>query len=192
MLTLPLKVRRKKQPYLSMRSQLSRRNLRRQATLFFAELRDFIASRGIDDAGPGFMRYLSIGRDGDMDMEFGYFTGRLHAGAGPVRSGVLPAGTFMTTEWTGPYEKLDEVSAMLPGWAEYTGVDLDARDMAGGIAYGCRLKIFHVSPRHVDDPSRYRTEIAVLVRSAEAGTVDGPVQPGAGREASFSHLASGN
>ena len=126
MLTLPAKLRRKKQPYLSIRSQLARRNLRRQAVLFFSELRDFMTARGVEDAGPGFMRYLSVDRNGELDMEFGYLTPRIHPGGGPVRSGVLPSGMFMTAEWTGPYEKLPEVNAMLPGWAQHAGIELEA------------------------------------------------------------------
>ena len=42
-------------------------------------------------------------------MEFGYLTSRVHAAGGPVRSGILPSGMFMTAEWTGPYERLVEV-----------------------------------------------------------------------------------
>jgi hypothetical protein len=165
MLTLPAKLRRKKQPYLSIRSQLTRRNLRRQAILFFSELREFMTARGIEDSGPGFMRYLSID-NGELDMEFGYLTPRVYAGGGPVRSGMLPTGMFMTAEWTGPFEKLPEVNAMLPGWAQHSGVELDVTETETGIIYGCRLEIYHVTPRHTENPEDFRTEIAVMTRSS--------------------------
>ena len=166
MLTLPAKTRRKKQPFLSIRSQLTLRNLGRQATLFFSELRDHIAARGIDDAGAGFMRYLAIGSDGELDMEFGYMTSRLHPGGGPVRSGVLPSGTFVSARWTGAYEKLAEVNAMLPGWAMFNGIELDITESDGGRFYGCRLEVFHTTPRHTLDPTKFQTEILVLTRPA--------------------------
>lgn len=173
MLTLPAKKRRKKQPYLSIRSQLARRNLRRQAVLFFSEIREFMGSRGIEDAGPGFMRYLSIGRDGEIDMEFGYLTARVHAGGGPVRAGILPSGTFMTAEWTGPYEKLPEVNAMLPAWARHTGVELDMTETEEATIFGCRLEIYHISPRHTEDDANFRTEISILTRGgAESGLAE--------------------
>jgi len=173
MLTLPAKLRRKKQPYLSIRSQLARRNLRRQAVLFFSEIRDFMGGKGIEDAGPGFMRYLSIGRDGELDMEFGYLTARVHAGGGPVRSGILPSGIFMTAEWTGPYEKLPEVNAMLPAWAQHTGVELDMTETDEGTVFGCRLEIYHISPRHTEDDANFRTEITILTRgSADSGLAE--------------------
>lgn len=193
MLTLPAKLRRKKQPYLSIRSQLARRNLRRQAVLFFSELRDFMGGKGITDAGPGFMRYLSIGKDGELDMEFGYLTARVHAGGGPVRSGILPSGTFMTAEWTGPYERLGEVNAMLPGWAQHSGLELDVTETEEATVYGCRLEIYHVTPKHTDDPENFRTEIAVMARSnGETGASERPAQPGDDNAPSFSHLPMGS
>ena len=173
MLTLPAKTRRKKQPYLSIRSQLQRRNLERQATLFFAELRGFIAKRAIEDMGPAFLRYLTIAGDGELDMEFGYFTSRMHPGGGPFRSGVLPAGLFMTAEWVGPYNRLTDIHAMLPGWAAENGVNWQMRQAEGEISYGCRLEIFHKTPRHVNDPMQYRTEIAILLDSGKAEASDG-------------------
>lgn len=193
MLTLPARLRRKKQPYLSIRSQLMRRNLRRQAVLFFSELREFMGARGVEDAGPGFMRYLSVDRGGELDMEFGYLTARVYAGGGPVRSGMLPSGSFMTAEWTGPYERLAEVNAMLPGWAQHSGVELDVTETNAGMFFGCRVEIYHVTPRHTDDPEHFRTEIAVMTRSnTEAGTTLPITQPGEDSAPSFSHLPMGN
>lgn len=189
MLSLPAKLRRKKQPYLSIRSQLSRRNLRRQAVLFFSELREFMAARGIEDAGPGFMRYLSTDADGELDMEFGYLTTRVHPGGGPVRSGILPSGMFMTAEWTGPHEKLPQVNAMLPGWAQHSGVELDVTETDAGITYACRLEIYHVTQRHTENSEHFRTEIAVMTRSnSEAGAAERTAQPGEPSASSFAHL----
>lgn len=119
------------------------------------------------------MRYLSVGRDGQLDIEFGYFTGRLHPGGGPVRSGVLPSGTFVSAEWQGPYDKLPEVNAMLPGWAQHSGVELDITETDDVTYYGCRAEIYHMTPRFTDDPAKYRTEIILLTRpSSETGAVD--------------------
>lgn len=164
MLTLPAKTRRKKQSFLAIRAQMTRRNLVRQATLFYSELRDFLFAQNIEDAGPGFMRYLSISRDGDLDMEIGYLTAKPYHGAGPIRSGVLPAGSFLSAEWTGPFERLPEINAMLPAWASHTGIDLDVRETDSGIAYACRMEVYHVTPKHTEDPSKFRTEILVLTR----------------------------
>lgn len=145
----------------------------RQSMLFYSELRDYIASRGIDDAGPGFMRYLSVGRGGELDIEFGYLTGRVHSGGGPVRSGMLPSGTFVSAEWQGAYDKLPEVNAMLPGWARHSGVELDVTETDDVTYYGCRAEIYHMTPLRTEDPNQYRTEIILLTRSSsETGATE--------------------
>jgi effector-binding domain-containing protein len=193
MLTLPAKVRRKKQPYLYLRSRLSRRNLRKQAILFYGELRDFIAAKGIVLTGPGFMRYMTVQQDGELDMEFGYFTDRLYSGGGPIRAGVLPSGTFMSTHWTGPFENVPDVNAMLEGWADHNGVEWDAAETPEGTSYGCRIEIYHVTPRHISDPMQFRTEVAIMVRSAaETKAAPETDHSGLGNAPSFSHLAIDN
>jgi effector-binding domain-containing protein len=167
MLTLPAKKRRKKQSFVAIRAQMPRRYLARQAAVFFSEVRDFVAARAIDDAGPGFLRYLSVSRDGELDMEIGYLTGRPHPGSGPIRSGVLPSGTFLSAEWTGPFEKLPEINAMLPAWASHAGIELDVKESGDGVAYGCRMELFHITNRHTEDEAKYRTEILMLTKPLE-------------------------
>jgi hypothetical protein len=193
MLTLPEKVRRKKQSYIFIRSRLARRNLRKQATLFFGELREFIAARGISDCGPAFMRYLALENGGEMDVEFGFFTDRVHPGGGPVRAGILPSGSFMSTRWTGPFERLGEVNAMLSGWGDHNAIDWDLAETPNGVAYGCRMEIYHVTSRDVRSSDEFQTEIAMMLRpAAETHVVPGVVQLGLGKAPSFSHLPMGN
>ena len=193
MLTLPAKVRRKKQPYLFIKTRVSRRSLVKQATVYFGELREFIAARGIGGVGPAFMRYIAVEQNGELDVEFGYFTDRVHQGGGPVRAGILPSGTFMSTQWTGPFENVHDVNAMLNGWADHNSVAWDAAETPDGTRFGCRIEIFHVTPRHVSDPRQFRTEIAIMVRPASDGqSLSETVQPGLGSAASFSHLPIDN
>ena len=96
MLSLPVKNRRKKQSYLAIRSRLVRRQLPKQATLFLPEVRNFMEEQSIPRTGPAFFRYNTISASGEMDIEFGHFTDKLYFGSGPVRAGILPAGSFMS------------------------------------------------------------------------------------------------
>ena len=193
MLTLPEKVRRKKQPYIFIRSRVARRNLRKQATLFYGELRDFIIAAGVTDCGAPIMRYNTFDNDGEMDVEFGFLTERVHAGAGPVRAGIMPSGSFMSTRWTGPFDRLGEVNAMLSGWGDHNAIDWDLAETPDGVVYGCRVEIYHITSREVSDPSQFQTEIAMMLRpSAEINVVPSLVQLGLGKAPSFSHLPMGN
>jgi hypothetical protein len=166
MLTLPVKSRRKKQPYLAIRSRLIKRQIPRQAQLFLPEIRKFMEENGITDFGPSFLRYNVIGPNGDMDIEFGHFTDKLHSGSGPIRAGILPGGSFVSVTWKGHYNKLTDVNAMLMGWGKMKGVAWDCAATEAGLFFGCRIDIFHTSMRNEPNPEKWLTEIAVMLKIA--------------------------
>lgn len=170
MLTLPVKKRRKKQPYLAVRSRLSGRQIRKQGMLFLPEVRKFMVERGIDATGPAFLRYHAIEASGEMDVEFGVFTDRLYAGSGPVRAGVLPAGSYVSVTWLGPYEALPDVDVMLMGWSQQKRMEWDTVSSEAGASFGCRISIFHKTPRVESDSTRFETEVAIRLR--DGGSTD--------------------
>ena len=78
-------------------------------------------------------------------------------------------------------------------WAQHTGVELDMTVTGDTTVFGCRLEIYHISPRHTEDSSNFRTEITILTRSgSEAGLAERQSQPGEDSAPSFSHLPIGN
>lgn len=169
MLSLPAKNRRKKQPYLAIRSRLSKRQIPKQAQLFLPEVRSFMEEQGIVVTGPSFFRYNMISANGEMDIEFGHFTDKLYSGGGPVRAGILPAGSFMSMTWIGHYNKLSDVNAMLMGWAKEKSIEWDSASTEGGIFFGCRIDIFHKSMRTEPNPERWETEVAIMLKSGGGG-----------------------
>lgn len=163
MLTLPETARRKKQPYLAIRSSLTMRQIKKQGPLFLSEVRAFMEQKGYDDRGPAFFRYDQIDEGGQLEMEFGYFTGKHHAGAGPVRSGILPSGRYITVVWQGTYDRLADVTAMLVGWAKETGVSWDVERQGTNEIFAGRLEIYHDDLMSQPDPAKWRTEVAIKV-----------------------------
>jgi effector-binding domain-containing protein len=166
MLTLPTRKRRKKQPYLAIRSRLTRRQIAKQAGLFFPELRQFMQERGIETAGGPFIRYNVVGPH-ELDLEFGHFTERLYPGSGPIRAGTVPAGTYVSVTWHGHFDKLQEVDAMLIGWARETGAPLDCTETQAGLFFGCRMAIYHNALQHPTDPDQWQTEVAIMLRQPQ-------------------------
>lgn len=164
MLTLPAKNRRKKQPYLAIRSRLFHRQIAKQSQLFLPEVRNFMEDQGIPHTGPAFFRYNTISPTGEMDMEFGHFTDRLYSGSGPIRAGILPGGSFMSVTWHGHYNKLSDVDAMLMGWAKIKGVEWDCASTEAGTFYGCRIDVFHKTVLDTPDPDDWQTEIAIMLK----------------------------
>jgi hypothetical protein len=165
MLTLPVKNRRKKQPYLAIRSRLFAKQIPKQAQLFLPELRSFMKERGIKNVGPSFLRYNTIDAAGEMDVEFGFFTDKLYAGSGPIRAGILPGGSFMSVTWSGPYNKMTDVDAMLIGWGNIKGVPWDCVATEAGLFYGCRIEIHHASMLEDVTSGNWVTEAAIMVKA---------------------------
>lgn len=168
MLTLPVKIRRKKQPYLAIRSRLFRRQVMKQAQLFFPEIRNFMEATGVSKAGAPFLRYNTVSWDNELDIEFGYLTDKLYSGAGPIRGGFLPAGSFMSVKWFGTPTRLLDVHAMFMGWAQLTGVEWDSTPTEAGSFFTCRVDILHRSPRIEPDPELQETELLVMLKGGGA------------------------
>jgi hypothetical protein len=166
MLTLPVKTRRKKQPYVAIRSRLFRRQIEKQALLFFSEVRDYLGKQQIEDFGPPFLRFNAFDANGEGDMEFGFFTERQHVVPSPIRSGVLPGGLFTSTTWRGDYDRLSEVNTMLLGWGSMTNVEWEHAMLDSGGFNGCRMAIFHKTSRTEPKPEDWVTELAILHKTA--------------------------
>ncbi|MBL0374389.1 hypothetical protein JJB09_20455 [Rhizobium sp. KVB221] len=166
MLTLPEKVRRKKQPYLAIRARLLQRQISKQARLYYPELRQYMQAQGIAETGHSFLRYNLVSQSSELELEFGYFTDKLHPGGGPMRGGMMPGGTFTSVTWRGDYSGLRDAHAMLTGWGSITGAEWDATHTDAGIQYGCRLAVFKKSMLEGLPPEDWITEIAVLHKSA--------------------------
>jgi effector-binding domain-containing protein len=166
MLSLPVKKRRKKQPYLAVRSRLLARQIKKRGMLFLPEVRSYMVEQGIDASGPAFLRYQTIEFTGEMDVEFGIFTDKLYNGNGPIRAGFLPAGSYVSVTWLGSYEGLPEVDAMLMGWGQQKHMEWDMASTEAGLFFGCRIFIFHRTPRVELDPTRYETEVAIKLKNA--------------------------
>lgn len=161
MLTLPVLARRKKQPYLAIRSALTMRQIKKQGPLFLSEVRAHMQQRGYESDGPAFFRYNAIDPTGQLEMEFGYFTQRAYPGSGPIRTGVMPSGRYASVTWQGSYDRLRDVTAMLLGWAAETGVSWDIEQGDRGALFAGRLEIYHNDPETEADPDRLVTEVAI-------------------------------
>ena len=169
MLTIPVKARRRKQPYLAIRAKLQRRLFGKQSQLFLSEVLAHIVAHNVENYGPAFYRYISLDSDGELEAEFGYFTERVATGSWPIRSGTLPAGSYVATDWWGDYERLPEVQRLLDGWVSENDLVVDVTETGGKTEFGCRMEIFHVAPPIEQLPENWKTEVAILLQSGRRG-----------------------
>jgi len=167
MLTLPIKVRRKKQSYVGIRSRLSARQVRRQASLFLPEVRSFLEKQRIEDPGPAFMRFNTLAGSGESDMEFGLFTDKQYVVPYPMRSGLLPGGTYTSITWRGEYGRLFDLMTLLLGWGHMNNIEWEGARLDTAGFDGCRLAIFHKTARTEPNSEEWTTELAILHKAVE-------------------------
>ncbi|WP_298330455.1 GyrI-like domain-containing protein [Asticcacaulis sp.] len=73
--------------------------------------------------------------------------------------GILPAGRYVSLAYTGHYDDLLTVNAMLVGWAKETGIIFDAVETSEGDVFAARLEVYHNNPTDEPDPSKWHTTL---------------------------------
>ena len=71
-----------------------------------------------------------------------------------VKFRTVPAVTFASATYQGPYEKISQVNAAVAAWVRDNGYEYD----------GPAFNIYHVSPHETDDPEAFVTEVCYPVK----------------------------
>ena len=79
-----------------------------------------------------------------------------------VRSGVLPAGRYVTLRHTGPYDGLIASNAALQDWAKGRGITFGSRDTELGEAWPGRAEHYLTDPSAEPDPAKWQVDVAYL------------------------------
>lgn len=160
MLTLPKLVTYEAKPYIATRKSVS---------IPFGDDIDpamgaaqaYIEAQGVKDFGPAIFKYNRVQMPG-LEIDFGFLTPTRLPGIDGLVSGELPAGTYATTTYTGHYDNLMEVNAVLIGWARHKGIEWDATETPDGDLFVSRVEFYLDGPE--GDPNTWRTEVAIKVR----------------------------
>jgi effector-binding domain-containing protein len=156
-------------PYAGIRMQFPMDGFPAAVDAAFPELFGWLADRGIQPAGPPFIRYHAIDMPARLDVEFGIPLAAAAQGDDRVRPGVLPAGRYVTLRHTGPYDGLIASNAALQDWAEARDITFDSRDTDHGEAWHSRVEHYLTDPSAEPDPAKWQVDIAYLVSAAERG-----------------------
>jgi effector-binding domain-containing protein len=155
----PSIVERAAQPYVGITRRVTMRTIPEIADRI-PEVFGWLAARGVEPAGPPFLRFDLIQMSRELEVEAGVPVAAAPAGDDVVRPGVLPAGRYATTVHIGHPDELIGVTANLLDWAAAQNLRWDMADTAEGQRWGCRLEIYHTNPAEVPDPARWETELA--------------------------------
>ena len=106
---------RKSQPVLSIRRTVELAHLTEAQGESLRELWGSIQRRGVEPAGPPFVRYHTFGET-ETDLEVGVPVVEASSGEGPVAAGELPGGAALTTWHLGSHDGLADAYARLDAW----------------------------------------------------------------------------
>ena len=162
MLSLPRIVERTATPYVALRKDVVL-PFDDEIPAILAQLSAYLAQRGLEAAGPVFFKHNVIDMPW-LQMEFGVPLARPVEAGGEFTSGVLPAGRHAEISYTGPYEDLVIVNAVLIGWARHSGLEFDSRPQPDGEWFAHRSEILHNSPGAGADPASLRTTVTIKLR----------------------------
>ncbi|MFC7217540.1 GyrI-like domain-containing protein [Streptomyces polyrhachis] len=157
----PAVVHLPERPYAALRRTVTPRSLGELADRI-PEVLAWLAERGLEPAGPPFLRYELIEAEKRLVVEAGWPLAEPVAGdAAPsgVRAGTLPAGRYVTLVHRGHPAELASVIRALLVWARERGLRWDLTRTPGGERWGCRLESYRTDPRRRPAPTGWETEL---------------------------------
>lgn len=165
MLTLPQRIERQSQPYVAICAQTPMDQIPQVVDPAFPRLFAWIAAHGGQIAGAPFINYRTIDMAGLLTIECGIPLAQPVPGDQEIIAGTLPAGSYITLTYWGPYANLMDVNAVLVGWAKEKGIAWDAEETAQGDHFAARLEIYETDPREEPDSEKWKTVLMVKARA---------------------------
>ncbi|WP_164854814.1 GyrI-like domain-containing protein [Devosia sp. 1635] len=164
MLSLPQIVERPEQAYAYLPFRVRMDEMKLPADQGFPKLFGFLGEQGIAPSSAPFYNYRRINMAETLDVEAGVPVAQPGQEADGVRFGVLPAGRYVTLDWHGHYDALEQVTAMLIGWTRLVGLEFDMVEKAEGDHFACRLEIYETDPSEVPNPEDWVTTLAFKLK----------------------------
>lgn len=126
----------------------------------FDELFAAFAGAGIEPNGMEFIKFNLIDMP-RLEIEVGMTTDAEIPLSGRLIGSALPAGRYVSLTYTGSYNDLMDVTAMLIGWAKEKGLNSDSRDTPQGEQFACRLEVHDNNPSMEPDPNKLQTTLMI-------------------------------
>jgi effector-binding domain-containing protein len=165
MVTEPTVQDRPAQPYAGVRARVTIAELGKVVPSLWPDVFAWLGRHGIVPAGPPFIRYHVVDMDGVLEVEAGVSVTDAVPSDGHVQAGVLPAGRYAVLIHTGPPQELVGANATLLDWGLAHGLEWQRN----GNIWGGRVEFSLTDPRQEPDPTRWRTEVALLLAGDRSG-----------------------
>ena len=165
MLTEPKIERRDAVPYLGIRAQVPMTELPIFIPESLGELFPWLGKRGVQPAGPPFIRFHAIDMSAKLEVEVGIPVSSTLSGEGQIQPSVLPSGRYVSLVYTGVDNGI-EANAALLDWAAKQGLALDRWDTPDGDTFAGRFESFLTDAAQESDRSKWETEVAIRLAGA--------------------------
>jgi effector-binding domain-containing protein len=127
----------------------------------------FLRKHRIPVSGAPLIRYLLVDyNSGGIEVDVGVPIGVAVPADPQVYSAQIRSGTFATLIHHGPYEALVETTAALMDWARQNKVNWMMAEEHKVTRWEGRVEHYLVRPPDEPNPSRWQTEIAILISVA--------------------------
>lgn len=124
----------------------------------FDELFAAFSAVAVEPNGMEFIKFNLIDMP-RLEIEVGITTDALLPLSSRMIEGEIPAGRYVSLIYTGPYDNLMDVTAMLVGWAKEKGLKWDSHDTPNGEQFACRLEVYNNNPSIEADPAKLKTTL---------------------------------
>jgi effector-binding domain-containing protein len=161
--TEPRIVPRLAQPYVAVEESVPMNGLAGAVDRGFGTVFGWLAAHDIEPTGAPLVRYLEVDMAAGLVVQLCLPVSTDIAADGPVRSGVLPAGDYVTLLYLGPYDGLVEANAQVLSW----GSDQGLQWAMDGDRWRGRIEQYLTDPRAEPDPATWQTEVAYLIEPAD-------------------------
>jgi effector-binding domain-containing protein len=128
----------------------------------WGEVAGWLASQGVEQAGPVFIRYLTTDMSTNFDLELGIPINKVIPGSGRITTGLLPGGRYVVVNYFGHYDNLVAVTGELIAWAEENNVKWKKTDVGAAEWWTSRYESYPTDPDTEPDVSKWQTDINFL------------------------------
>jgi effector-binding domain-containing protein len=166
MITEPKIERRKKLNYVAIRMAVPI-PFGRYLQPAWNEVYDWMMKKKIQPSGPAIIRYLTTDMSKELDIDVGFTVDKPVKGDVRILSDFLPAGRYATLIYTGPYKGkgIYKATVALHEWAKENKVKWDTSKKKGVEWWNGRSEFYFSDPATEKEPSKFKTELAFLVKS---------------------------
>ncbi len=152
--------------YAGVRIRINREGLAQAVPEAISRLSEYFDRHRLSASGPALVRYFVVNYNNEeVEVDAGFPVELPSIPADErIHYGQLPAGTYATVRHQGPYDSLVDTTAALLEWSKETDHPWRVSSEDNVTWWAARVEHYLVAPPQVTEPSRWVTEVAILLR----------------------------